>query len=245
MEELRGIKESIREAFDDLRAELFEAELEELIASGLSEKKLEEILAKYSIPIGSFMILSAIRRSGMSLGDFIRSSGFLFTRHVIISHIVSQELREGSKILEIGCGRGLNICALALKGYNVYGVDVSGEALDVARRLAEKMGCRVHLRLVDGVRLPFRPEFFDAVLYAWTIHEMEPKSIEESLSEAVRVLREEGTIYIIDQEEIAPFSLVDSITGSLGLRLAYEKALSPVYDHGKASRAILRKYVKA
>ena len=72
---------------------------------------------------------------------------------------------------------------------------------------------------------------------------MNVRDIEESSREAVRVLRKGGFIYIIDQEEVAPFSLINNVAESLKLKLAYEKALSLVYDHGRTSKAVLKNYV--
>jgi len=244
VESIDEIKVLIERAFDRLRAELFEVEFEMLVNEGFDGKLLGSLLAKYSAPIGLFYMLSALRRSRMNLNDFIKSNDFLFKRHAFICNLINREVKVGGRVLEIGCGRGLNVCALALEGYDVYGVDVSAEALNIAEKLAEKLGCRVQLKPINGVRLPFESEFFDAVLYAWSIHEFDEENIELSLREATRVLKRSGFIYIIDQEKIAPFDLIDDIASSLKLKLIFEEVVSPVYDHGICSRAILRKYVK-
>ena len=55
-------------------------------------------------------------------------------------------MSKGSRVLGVGCGRGLNVCALALKGFEVYSVDVSGEALEIASRLAHKLGVEAYFK---------------------------------------------------------------------------------------------------
>ena len=66
----------------------------------------------------------------------------------------------------------MNVCALALEGFEVYSVDVSGETLEIASRLVRKLGVKVYFKQVSGYKLPFGNDFFDAVPYVWTLHEM-------------------------------------------------------------------------
>jgi hypothetical protein len=55
----------------------------------------------------------------------------------------------------------------------------------------------------------------------------------EILREFHRVLREEGYLFIIDQEHVAPFELIKASINRVGFEICSEIGISPVYDHGK------------
>lgn len=243
MSGLSEITERIRQLYDELRINLLSSEIEELIVSGYDEGQLERFLSERAI-IGIFFLISAIRRSKLTLDEFEKSDRFLFVRHKLIADILSEDLPAGSKVLEVGCGRGLNLCELALRGYDAYGVDVSEEALSIAAKLAKKANCCVILRKVDGVSLPFNEASFDCVLYIWTIHELKTDDLAGTLNEAGRVIKPRGFVYVIDQEEIAPLNDVKQLAGGIGLNLAEERKLLKVYDHGICSYATLLKFRK-
>lgn len=64
------------------------------------------------------------------------------------------------RILDIGCGDGYISSLIAKKtGAEIYGVDVSGFAV----KLAEKRGVKAMRVDVDGKKLPYRDDYFDAV----------------------------------------------------------------------------------
>ena len=87
--------------------------------------------------------------------------------------------------------------------------------------------------------LPFRDSSLDAVLYAWTLHEMERGEIERSLEEGCRVLREGGSAYVVEREGVAPLELIERVVEREGLEGVAAEALSPVCDRERASRALL------
>jgi len=158
------IRDVIESICDRLRTELFEVEITELIERGYSEPRLLDFLVKSAFVYGLFTLISAIRRSNMLIDDFKRSFDFLLFRHKRIGDIISNELPRGSRILEIGCGRGLNSCELALRGYEVYAVDVSERMLKIAKKLARRMGQLIHFKLASGTELTYEDNFFDAVI---------------------------------------------------------------------------------
>ena len=52
-------------------------------------------------------------------------------------------------IAELGCGTGNITCRLAKEGYDMIGIDISGEMLSVAREKAMEEGCDVLFLLQD------------------------------------------------------------------------------------------------
>ncbi|HVE75847.1 MAG TPA: class I SAM-dependent methyltransferase [Actinomycetota bacterium] len=72
-------------------------------------------------------------------------------------------IKEGSRVLDVGCGPGRHLLELARRGADVVGVDISSDFLDVARTTAKDEGLQVALFEMDAADMPFDSEF-DAVI---------------------------------------------------------------------------------
>lgn len=74
-------------------------------------------------------------------------------------------LPAGARVLDVGCGPGRHLIALAEAGLSMTGIDVSTKLLEVARDRANHLdlGARVALFDCDAREMPFGDEF-DAVL---------------------------------------------------------------------------------
>ena len=78
-----------------------------------------------------------------------------------VSFLVDQlDLAPGSRVLDVGCGPGRHALALAERGIEVVGVDISGRFIELATAAAGPLA--TFLRL-DARALPFDAEF-DAVI---------------------------------------------------------------------------------
>jgi 2-polyprenyl-3-methyl-5-hydroxy-6-metoxy-1,4-benzoquinol methylase len=72
---------------------------------------------------------------------------------------------KGRRVLDLGCGGGQAAIACARVGATVIGVDVSGEQLAIARRLAERDNVKIELRQGDLADLAFvQSDSIDLVL---------------------------------------------------------------------------------
>jgi 2-polyprenyl-3-methyl-5-hydroxy-6-metoxy-1,4-benzoquinol methylase len=69
----------------------------------------------------------------------------------------------GGAILDLGCGTGRHSIPLALRGFRVTGVDISGGMLDVAGRRAREAGVSIELVRADAVDF-MRVDAFDTVI---------------------------------------------------------------------------------
>lgn len=77
---------------------------------------------------------------------------------------------SGKRMLELGCGWGHNLVAVARQGGHAIGLDSSQEQLSAARRVAEREGVRVELHQGDLADLAFmRGESVDLVLSPWSL----------------------------------------------------------------------------
>ncbi|MEW6057998.1 MAG: class I SAM-dependent methyltransferase [Bdellovibrionota bacterium] len=105
--------------------------------------------------------------------------------------------KKGSKILELGSGAGDGLIALAEKGYQVTGIEISSTAVEWAqeklllKQLASKV---VHGNIAKP--LPFADASFDAVLDANCLHCLTGTDRANALNEVQRVLRRDGFLLV-------------------------------------------------
>jgi ubiquinone/menaquinone biosynthesis C-methylase UbiE len=105
------------------------------------------------------------------------------------------KLQPGDSFLDVGCGTGALLDALAASVPNakLSGADASPEMLEVARK---RLGEGVVLRQSYADHLPFSDEAFDVIVSTSAFHYFRDPA--GSLQEMARVLRPNGCIVITD-----------------------------------------------
>ena len=88
-----------------------------------------------------------------------------------LAGVVEREVK-GPKVLDAGCGTGDLAIALARRGHDVTGVDVSGVAIAAARDKAAAAGLTVHFEAQDATRLSLAAAPFDAVFDSGLLHSL-------------------------------------------------------------------------
>jgi SAM-dependent methyltransferase len=98
---------------------------------------------------------------------------------------------EGLHVLDLGCGKGRFGRALADRGAEVIGLDISAGMLASADGLDRVQA--------SARRLPFASATFDAVVAVEVLEHVETQWLDVVLAEARRVLRPGGKFLIIDK----------------------------------------------
>jgi SAM-dependent methyltransferase len=70
---------------------------------------------------------------------------------------------RGRRVLEVGCGAGVDLARFARGGADVVGVDLAASAIDLARANFEQQRLAGGFHVADGEKLPFADESFDLV----------------------------------------------------------------------------------
>ena len=102
-------------------------------------------------------------------------------------------------ILDIATGTGdFAIEALKLKPERIIGADISEGMLQIGREKMKRLGLTDKIQMVtgDSEKLPFRDNFFDAVIVAFGVRNYE--NLHKGLSDMGRVLKPGGMVCILE-----------------------------------------------
>lgn len=106
------------------------------------------------------------------------------------------KLSNGIKIIDISCGTGELLKELnKKKSVGLYGIDFSEKMLQKAR---QKLSKNVELRQADVHNLPFQDNYFDYVISTEAFHHYHDQK--KSISEIVRITKEEGKVIVVDMD---------------------------------------------
>lgn len=123
---------------------------------------------------------------------------------------------SASRILEVGCGRGVTLLELARRGAQVTGLDYSSEAMAVCREFCGELDLSAHATFVQGdaFNLPFSGDSFDFAYSVGLIeHFRDPAPL---LAEQYRVLRPGGTLLLQVPQKYSPYTVTKKTLMRLG-----------------------------
>ena len=101
---------------------------------------------------------------------------------------------QGRRILDIGCGPGYLVKALAARGAVAAGIDPDEAALARARLASPS----ADIRLGPAEALPFGDGAFEAAIFLNSLHHVPVASMTAALAEAVRVVGPGGTVIVVE-----------------------------------------------
>jgi len=111
---------------------------------------------------------------------------------------------QGTRVLEVGTGRGGKGIAYAGEGMNVTALDVDVPALQLGAQAARARNVNIRFLVGDGTRLPFPADYFDAILLDSVIeHVRDPQAL---LQECQRVLKRGGIVFVVFPPFYGPLS---------------------------------------
>ena len=98
-----------------------------------------------------------------SRGFFDDLDQYHFEKLHHLLHLVDFEGYAGRRVLEVGCGAGVDLARFARGGAAVTGVDIASSAIDLARANFEQQRLRGEFHVANGEQLVFPDGSFDLV----------------------------------------------------------------------------------
>ena len=123
---------------------------------------------------------------------------------------------EGRRVVDLGCGDGVNTVILAALGAAVFSIDNSKEsiALTAERAAANRVDRRVTLLHSDAIAIPIEAGVVDAVLCTGLLHHVDPIKTARQIR---RVLKP-GGVAVFDEAIAGPAPFAPESEDSLSLR---------------------------
>lgn len=142
--------------------------------------------------------------------------------HFLISELEKQfGPQKPKRILDIGCGTGLNTATFVhhYPDAEVYGVDVAAGLLRWGHARCESEGVPIHFRQMSTADLDFEDNSFDMVVSTIWGHETTPQILKDSISEIWRVLAPGGISFHMDVTNQPGYQgLVDQVLNDWQIR---------------------------
>jgi ubiquinone/menaquinone biosynthesis C-methylase UbiE len=113
-----------------------------------------------------------------------------------IPRIAAELNKTGAKkVLDLGCGSGWLAVYLARQGFEVVGVDVSAQAINLANTWASQEDLKISFDVADASQLQYQAGSFDAVV-ANSIFEHFPIKQAQQLTDKVYSMLKDGGVFI-------------------------------------------------
>ncbi len=76
---------------------------------------------------------------------------------------------KSPRVLNYGCGTGLDACFLAERGFNVDAFDIIPDAIEIARKQAKSRGLIIHFEIMDICQLPEQGEQYNMIVDSYCL----------------------------------------------------------------------------
>jgi ubiquinone/menaquinone biosynthesis C-methylase UbiE len=138
-----------------------------------------------------------------------------YSTHYHLVDLFASLAGSSGRLLEVGCGIGVDSIQLAKCGFEVTAVDLTENALQVAKEFTARRGVEIDFRLGNAEKLEFPDATFDAVYSFGVLHHT--PNIDAAVAEVHRVLRPGGTAHVMLYRKWSLVNMVHRL-----LRLPYE-----------------------
>lgn len=151
------------------------------------------------------------------------------TRARIVAILQEIGARE---VLDIGCGHGALAKSLCRDGFHVTGLDPSAEAIAAATTRVPG----ATFVTAGAEALPFAPASFDAAIFLNALHHVPVPDMLAALKEALRVLRPNGEVIIVEPlAEGSFFEVMRPVEDETEIREAAQRAIDDILAQSQAT----------
>jgi SAM-dependent methyltransferase len=143
----------------------------------------------------------SLTASGLLAADPLREYAWWERRGRVITYndrtaVLGPALFQGKRVVEIGCGFGVNLLTLQQQAAFAYGIEIQPYYLDFTAPLARHAGVpRPTILIGDASRIPLRDGSADVVIALGAFHLM---PLRETLAAAARLLVPGGLVVLVN-----------------------------------------------
>lgn len=175
-------------------------------------------------------------------------------RHRLRHNIVMQgayideflsHIRPGMRVLDLGCGAGWLTLAMAQRGADATGLDISDESLSVAREYYESIRHEVpgsvRYEVADLNHISLSADSYDVIAVCGALHHL--THVRHTIEELHKALRPGGLFWtsdILGDEPRAAVYLTGALMFLLPIEMSYREKLAGVFRFGIRSSARVR-----
>lgn len=178
--------------------------------------------------------LAITRHPVGSPGFFADLDQYHFEKLHHLLRLVDFEGQRGRRVLDVGCGAGVDLARFAAAGARATGVDLSPKAIALARQNLRHRAIGAALAVADGEALPFREGAFEYVFAHGVVqYTADPRQL---VAEVRRVLAPGGTAFF---QVYNRRSWLNALSKLMKVELEHEDA--PVlrkYTHGEFAQLL-------
>jgi ubiquinone/menaquinone biosynthesis C-methylase UbiE len=150
---------------------------------------------------------------------FAELAAYRFEKLEYLPRVVDFSAYAGKRLLEVGCGVGIDLARFAQQAARVTGVDLAEVSIDLARRNFALHGLSGDLQVMNGECLQFHDSSFD-VVYAHGVLQY-ANDAERMIEEIQRVLKPGGEAILMVYNR---YSWLNLLAKLFGVKLEHEDA---------------------
>lgn len=154
-------------------------------------------------------------------GFFRQLDGYRYDKLNYLPRLVDFSAYKGRKLLEVGCGAGIDLVRFARAGVDVTAIDLSQTSIELARKNIEQNGLTADLHVMNGECMDFPDNTFD-VVYAHGVLQYTADT-GKMVGEIHRVLKPGGEAIMMVYNRISWLNLMRQVT-----KVALEHEDAPV-----------------
>lgn len=128
--------------------------------------------------------------------DYFNSSLYDYSSYRLARILGLVQPGKNKRVLDLGCGPGEIAARCAKQGAEVFGVDVSKDALQLSAERCKKEDVTVQLFEFDGERLPFKDATFDSIILSDVVEHVNDKTLSTLVKDCARLLSPDGWLVI-------------------------------------------------
>jgi ubiquinone/menaquinone biosynthesis C-methylase UbiE len=143
---------------------------------------------------------------------------------------VAAHIQDGSSVLEVAPGPGYLAIELARMGrFEIVGLDVSKDFVEIAQRNAAKAGVELEFRQGNAARMPFPDNTFDFVICTAAFKNFKEPLV--ALDEMYRVLKPGSIALIVDMNRNASDEQIGDYTTKMGVKGIEKVFMTLIFKH--------------